>query len=46
VTVSIHASISTTLWCGAVCYLLLGPIASYLARLRRREDVVALPATR
>jgi hypothetical protein len=45
VTVSIHSAISTTLWSGAACYLLLGPIAIYLARLRRSEtDVVALPA--
>jgi hypothetical protein len=34
VLVSIHATISTTLWCGAACYLLLGPIAIHLARLR------------
>src|SRR5207245_7862546 len=45
VLVSIHATISTTLWCGAACYLLLGPVAVYLARLRRSEaDVIALPA--
>jgi hypothetical protein len=45
VLVSIHATISTTLWCGAACYLLLGPIAIILARLRRSEaDVIALPA--
>jgi hypothetical protein len=45
VLVSIHATISTTLWCGAACYLLLAPIAIYLGRLRRSEtDVVALPA--
>ena len=45
VTVSIHSAISTTLWCGAACYLLLGPIAIYLARLRgSTTDVVALPA--
>ena len=44
VLVSIHSAISTTLWCGATCYLLLGPIAIYLARLRRSEtDVVAVP---
>jgi hypothetical protein len=46
VTVSIHATISTTLWCGAGCYLLLAPIAIFLTRLRRSEtDVVALPVT-
>jgi hypothetical protein len=45
VTVSIHSTISTTLWCGAGCYLLLGPIAICLARLRRRDAaVLALPA--
>jgi len=45
VLVSIHAAISTTLWCGGACYLLLGPIAIDLTRLRRSEpDVVALPA--
>jgi hypothetical protein len=37
VMVSIHGTISITLWCGATCYLLLGPIAIYLARLRRSE---------
>jgi hypothetical protein len=45
VLVSIHATISTTLWCGAVCYLLLGPIATNLARLLRSETrVVTMPA--
>jgi hypothetical protein len=45
VLVSIHATISTTLWCGAACYLLLAPIAINLARLRRNEpDVVAVTA--
>jgi hypothetical protein len=45
VLVSIHATISTTLWCGAACYLLLGPVAVYLARLRRSEPgVLAVPA--
>jgi hypothetical protein len=44
VTVSIHSAISTTLWCGAACYLLLGPIAVNLARPHRSDtDVVALP---
>jgi hypothetical protein len=44
VLVSIHAGISMTLWCGATCYLLLGPIAVTLARRRRSEtaDVIAL----
>jgi len=41
VIVSIHSTISTTLSCGAACYLLLGPIAIYLARLRRSEANVA-----
>jgi hypothetical protein len=46
VLVSIHATISTTLWCGAACYLLLAPIAINLARLRRSEThVVALAAS-
>src|SRR3984893_8241237 len=45
VLVSIHATISTTLWCGAACYLLLVPIAINLARLRRNEpEVVVVPA--
>ena len=45
VIVSIHSSISTTLWWGAACYLLLAPIAINLARLRRIElAVVAEPA--
>jgi hypothetical protein len=45
VLVSIHATISTTLWCGAVCYLLLGPIAINFTRLRRSEArVFKLPA--
>jgi hypothetical protein len=45
VLVSIHASISTTLWCGAACYLLLAPVAINLARQRRKEsDVVMVPA--
>jgi hypothetical protein len=45
VLVSIHATISTTLWCGAACYLLLGPIAIYLARLCVSEiNAVVLPA--
>jgi hypothetical protein len=45
VLVSIHVTINVTLWCGAACYLLLAPIAIYLARLRRSEfDVVAVPA--
>jgi hypothetical protein len=45
VLVSIHATISATLWCGGACYLLLAPIAINLARLRRNEpDAVAVPA--
>lgn len=45
VLVSIHATISTTLWCGAACYLLLLPIAINLARLRHNEpEVIAVPA--
>jgi hypothetical protein len=34
VMISIEFSISTTLWCGAVSYLLLGPVAVLLFRLR------------
>jgi hypothetical protein len=45
VIVSIQSTISTTLWCGAACYLLLAPIAINLARLRRNEaDIVGVPA--
>jgi len=45
VLVSIHATISTTLWCGAACYLLLAPVAINLARQRRKaSDIVAVPA--
>ena len=32
VTISIDFSISTTIWCGAVCYVLLGPVAVMLRR--------------
>jgi hypothetical protein len=35
VMISIEFSISTTLWCGAVSYLLLGPVAALLFRLRK-----------
>ena len=46
VIVSIHSAIATTLWCGAVCYLLLGPTAMYLARLRPSStEAIAQPAT-
>jgi hypothetical protein len=46
VLVSIHATISTTLWCGAACYLLLPPIAINLARQRRKKsDFLVVPAT-
>jgi hypothetical protein len=45
VLVSIQATISTTLWSGAMCYLLLGPIAIYLARSGRSQiNAVALRA--
>jgi hypothetical protein len=45
VLISIQATINVTLYCGAVCYLLLAPTAIYLARLRRSESgVVAVPA--
>jgi hypothetical protein len=45
VLVSIQAAINVTLWCGAACYLLLGPTAIYLARLRHSlSGVVAVPA--
>ncbi len=45
VTVSIHSGISTTLWCGAVCYLLLGPIAIHLATFRRKKPFLDDRAT-
>jgi hypothetical protein len=44
VLVSIHAAISTTFWCGASCYLLLGPVATYLAKIRRSETSAVAPA--
>ena len=43
VLVSIHATISTTLWCGAGCYLLLGPIAASLARISRSGTSAVAP---
>jgi hypothetical protein len=33
VTISIEFSISATLWCGAISYLLLGPVAVLLSGL-------------
>ena len=33
VIISINFSISTTLWCGAVSYFLLGPIAAFLSKI-------------
>jgi len=33
VTISMDFAISTTLWCGAVCYLLLGPVAVALSNV-------------
>jgi hypothetical protein len=33
VIISIDFSISTTIWCGAVCYFLLGPVAILLGKL-------------
>jgi len=45
VLISIYATISTTLWCGAACYLLLAPIAVNLARLRRDEPDVMVAST-
>jgi hypothetical protein len=33
VTISIEFSISATLWCGAACYFLLGPIAVMLSKI-------------
>jgi hypothetical protein len=41
VALSIAFSISVTLWVGAGCYLLLGPVAVMLARPRRRERAAA-----
>jgi hypothetical protein len=43
VTISIEFSISTTLWCGAVSYLLLGPVAFFLMKLgAARQPAVML----
>jgi len=43
VTISIDFSISITLWCGAVCYLLLGPVAVFLSGLGAvRQPAVVL----
>jgi hypothetical protein len=42
VTISIEFSISVTLWLGAVCYFLLGPVAVSLSRSRGTERAVAV----
>jgi hypothetical protein len=39
VALSIEFSISATLWLGAACYLLLGPVAVSLRRSRRGERI-------
>src|SRR5262249_52428725 len=39
VLVSIEFSISTTLWCGAVSYLLLGPVAVLLSGLGKKPKL-------
>jgi hypothetical protein len=44
VTLSIAFSISVTLWLGAACYLLLGPVAVSLSRSRGAERGVAAVA--
>ena len=46
VTISIDFSISTTIWCGAVCYFLLGPIAILLFKLgaSRKWDMIDVAA--
>jgi hypothetical protein len=45
VLVSIHPTISTKVWCGAACYLLLAPIAINLARQRaKKSNFVVVPA--
>ena len=41
VAISIAFSISVTLWLGAACYLLLGPIAVSLSQSRGTERAVA-----
>jgi hypothetical protein len=43
VTISVEYSISTTLWCGAFCYLLLGPVAVLLMRVGATRDLTAIP---
>jgi len=42
VALSIAFSISVTLWLGAVCYLLLGPVAVSLSRSRGTDAVAAV----
>ena len=44
VTISIEYSIGTTLWCGAFCYLLLGPVAVLLSRAGATRQLAAIPA--
>jgi hypothetical protein len=41
VIISIEFSISTTLYCGSVCYLLLGPVAIFLSRPGTKHQGVA-----
>jgi hypothetical protein len=44
VAISVQYSISTTLWCGAVSYLLLGVIAMLLLHHGARRELTAITA--
>ena len=44
VTISIEYSIGTTLWCGAFCYLLIGPVAVLLSRIGATRQLATMPA--
>jgi hypothetical protein len=43
VIISIEYSIGTTLWCGALCYLLIGPVAVSLSRLGGARHLATRP---
>jgi hypothetical protein len=45
VAISISSSISTTLWCGAIYYFLLGPIAVILSKIASMESISPVPAS-
>jgi hypothetical protein len=45
VAISIEFSISTTLWCGAIYYFLLGPIAVILSKVASMESMSPIPAS-